>query len=103
MSSVDFERDFDLYNLMETFLKDGKVTVKHPEIFPVIASMLEQGLRTVVKQESETTSPSKDRSGSNPPTPPEPMTPPQRKRRSMSLMNDLTSGGKSFSRPCQFF
>ncbi|KAI9683258.1 MAG: hypothetical protein M1822_006123 [Bathelium mastoideum] len=97
VSSIDFERDFDLYNLMETFLANGSVTVKHPEIVPTIASMLEQGLRTVVKQESEALTPSRERNGSTPPTPPEPMTPPQRKRRSMSLMNDLSNDGKQNS------
>ena len=94
VGSVDFERDFDLYNLMDTFLADGKVAIKHPEVIPVLASMLEQGLRTVVKQESEDSTPSKDNKASALSTPSEPSTPVQRKRRSMSMVTDLTNGGK---------
>ena len=94
VSVINFERDFDLYSLMETFLADGKVAIKYPEIVPTITSMLEQGLRTVVKQENEAASPSKESKGSNLSTPSEPTTPTRRNRRSMSLMNDLTIGSE---------
>ncbi|KAI9695386.1 MAG: hypothetical protein M1820_008641, partial [Bogoriella megaspora] len=91
---VDFERDFDLYNLMDTFNSRGKVAVKYPEVLPVITSMLEQGLRTVVKQEGEGTTTPPENPNSIPTTPPESDTTGQRKRRSMSLIGDLTSIGK---------
>jgi beige protein homolog 1 len=91
VSRIDFERDFDLYNLMDTFLADGKLAVKYPEILPVITSMLEQGLRAVVSQEGEASTPDADKDKSLQPASPEPVTPAQRKRRSMSLMNDMTS------------
>ncbi|KAF2236002.1 beach-domain-containing protein [Viridothelium virens] len=91
VAKINFERDFDLYSLMETFLASGTVAVKYPEILPVLTSMLEQGLRTVVKQESEAATPSEAKE-SAPALPSEPATPIQRKRRSMSLQNDITNG-----------
>ncbi|KAI4729600.1 beach-domain-containing protein [Aureobasidium sp. EXF-10728] len=41
--------ELTIFHLMEAFMQQGESEIRHPEIFPAIASMLEAGLRTVVK------------------------------------------------------
>jgi beige protein homolog 1 len=51
VGNISFDRPFELFSLLETF---GKAKVVYPEIFPVIAAMLQNGLKTIVKtQETE--------------------------------------------------
>ena len=62
VASIDFERDFDVFNLVEIFITrapQSKLRVIYPEIFPVIAAMLETGLRAIVRDpvKSETGTP----------------------------------------------
>ncbi|KAG9946823.1 beach-domain-containing protein, partial [Aureobasidium melanogenum] len=41
--------ELTIFHLMETFMQQGESEIRHPEIFPAMAGMLEAGLRTVVK------------------------------------------------------
>ncbi|KAL1627864.1 Beige protein-like 1 [Diplodia seriata] len=49
---ITFERDFDLYNLMDAFSSaNGQINIAYPDIFPAMTAMLETGIRVVVKQQ----------------------------------------------------
>ncbi|KAF2843161.1 beach-domain-containing protein [Patellaria atrata CBS 101060] len=47
VAQIDFERDFDLFNLTDTFFHKN-LQVAYPEILPVISAMLETGLQAIV-------------------------------------------------------
>ncbi|KAF2732378.1 beach-domain-containing protein [Polyplosphaeria fusca] len=52
VAAIDFERDFDVYNLVDIFISQSpssKLKVVYPEVFPVIAAMLDTGLRAIVR------------------------------------------------------
>lgn len=52
VSTIDFERDFDVFNLVDIFIThspDARLRIVYPEIFPVIVSMLDIGLRAIVR------------------------------------------------------
>jgi hypothetical protein len=52
VATVDFERDFDVFNLVDLFIMrspQSKLRICYPEIFPVISAMLDTGLRTIVR------------------------------------------------------
>lgn len=86
VAEIDFERTFDFFSLIETF---GKSKVVHPEALPIITSMLQHGLKDVLRNQEDPDSPAGDRS-----PPPQPdssiqatMTRPR--GRSMSLLQEL--------------
>lgn len=64
---VDFSRRVDLYSLLETFAPEGKVTVVYPEILPVVTAMLQNGLMTVTRDQSDPDSPATVRSNESTP------------------------------------
>ncbi|PVI05394.1 beach-domain-containing protein [Periconia macrospinosa] len=81
VATIDFERDFDVHNLVDIFIMQSphsKLRIMYPEIFTVIASMLDTGLRTIVrdKANSENGTPSNER---------EEVTATRGRRRTMSL------------------
>jgi hypothetical protein len=52
VATIDFERDFDVFNLVDIFIMrspQSKLKICHPEIFAVISAMLDTGLRTIVR------------------------------------------------------
>jgi beige protein homolog 1 len=49
VATVDFDRDFDLFNLTETFGPLSDLKVVHPEILAVMAELLNSGLRVIIK------------------------------------------------------
>ncbi|ORY17308.1 hypothetical protein BCR34DRAFT_555837 [Clohesyomyces aquaticus] len=56
VAAIDFERDFDVFNLVDIFVNralHAKPRVMYPEIFPVIAAMLETGLRAIVRDQAK--------------------------------------------------
>ncbi|KAF2492671.1 beach-domain-containing protein [Lophium mytilinum] len=61
VAAINFERKFDLYNLTDIFAAQ-KIKASYPEIVPVIAAMLETGLRAIIKEQSSST-PSKQNEG----------------------------------------
>ena len=61
VGTIDFTRNFDLFTLLETFASDGKATVVYPAMLPVITAMLEQGLKNVIRDQSDPISPLAER------------------------------------------
>ncbi|KAH9861669.1 hypothetical protein J1614_011422 [Plenodomus biglobosus] len=52
VATIDFERDFDVFNLVDIFIMhspQSKLRICYPEIFPVISAMLDTGLRAIVR------------------------------------------------------
>ncbi|KAH6864948.1 hypothetical protein BKA58DRAFT_321630 [Alternaria rosae] len=52
VATIDFERDFDVFNLVDIFIAhspQSQLRIWYPEIFPVITAMLETGLRAIVR------------------------------------------------------
>jgi hypothetical protein len=58
VADIDFERSFELYSLLETF---HNCKVIHPQVLPVIMSMLQHGLKDVLKNQEDPDSPLRDR------------------------------------------
>jgi hypothetical protein len=59
VADIDYERNFDLFSLLETF---GSKNVAFPQVLPVIISMLQQGLNSLLKSEDDPDSPLRDKS-----------------------------------------
>lgn len=52
VATIDFERDFDVFNLVDIFITHSphsKLQIVYPDIFPIIVAMLDTGLRTIVR------------------------------------------------------
>jgi hypothetical protein len=52
VATIDFERDFDVFNLVDIFITKSphtRLRIVYPEVFPVIVAMLETGLRAIVR------------------------------------------------------
>jgi len=68
VATIDFERDFDVFNLVEVFIAQSQSStarIVYPEVFPVIAALLDTGLRAIVRDPGHgENSTSKDQSGS---------------------------------------
>lgn len=86
VADIDYERSFDLFSLLETF---GKKAVVYPGILPVIMAMLQQGLNSLLRNQDDPDSPSRDRGNGQSGTlmPPKPAN----RHRSMSLTKELES------------
>ena len=54
---IDFECPFDLYNLLASFTPDNAMKVVNPHILPVITAMLQNGLKSVTKDQDNPNSP----------------------------------------------
>jgi hypothetical protein len=95
VAHIDFGRPFELYSLLETFSTSGPAKVAYPEVFPVIASMLQNGLKAIVTDQKNPDSPLRElgNGGSDSLRPSEPA-PKHTRRRSMSLNVELASLGK---------
>jgi hypothetical protein len=52
VATIDFERDFDVFNLVDVFIAhspQSNLKICYPEVFPVITAMLDTGLRAIVR------------------------------------------------------
>jgi hypothetical protein len=52
VATIDFERDFDIFNLVDIFITQNphsKLRIMYPEVFAIIAAMLDTGLRAIVR------------------------------------------------------
>jgi hypothetical protein len=56
VAMVDFNRPFDLYSLLDTFAPNAKVL--NPQVLPVLTAMLQNGLKSVTKDQADPDSPS---------------------------------------------
>ena len=91
---LDFERPFDLYNLLDMFSADEKTEVVNPGIIPVIMSLLSSGLQAIVRDEDDPESPSASHStDQNWLSPAHPVRPKHARKRSMSLGAEIASIG----------
>ena len=57
VAMIDFERPFDLYNLLATFTANDATKVINSHILPVITAMLQNGLKSVTKDQDDPGSP----------------------------------------------
>ena len=58
VASIDMERPFDLYTLLEIFDTSGQARVVYPQILPVLTSMLQVGLRSLTRCQAGCSPPS---------------------------------------------
>ncbi|KAH0538184.1 hypothetical protein FGG08_005200 [Glutinoglossum americanum] len=92
VAHIDFGRPFELYSLLETFSANGAAKVVYPEVFPVIASMLQNGLKTIVMDQKNPDSPLRELgNGDSGFLRPNESAPKHTRRRSMSLNVELAS------------
>ncbi|KAL5115326.1 beige protein-like 1 [Pleosporales sp. CAS-2024a] len=52
VATIDFERDFDVFNLVDVFVMHSpqpRLRICYPEVFSVVAAMLDTGLRAIVR------------------------------------------------------
>ena len=52
VAAIDFERDFDVFNLVDIFITHSphvRLRIVYPEVFSVITAMLDTGLRAIVR------------------------------------------------------
>ena len=62
VANIDFGRPFDLYNLLATFGGDNTAKVTNPQILPVLTAMLQNGLKSVTKEQEDPESPLTEKS-----------------------------------------
>ena len=98
VGTIDFARSFELYSLLETFASGGKTVVVYPAMLPVITAMLEEGLKSVTRDQTDPDSPLTERSNekgqglANVPS-----TPTHIRRRSMTLNTEPVVSSQSIS------
>ena len=93
---IDFSRTFDMFSLLEMFASDGLAPVVNPTILPVITAMLEQGLKTVTREQLDPDSPLTEKSnGKTPIFATDPATPTHTRQRSMTLSIEPSTSSKS--------
>ena len=57
VAAIDFSRSFDLFSLLEIFTSRSTEAVAYPAMLPVITAMLEEGLKSVTRYQSDPDSP----------------------------------------------
>jgi beige protein homolog 1 len=91
VAEIDFDRTFDFFSLIEIF---GKRKVTHPDALLIVTSMLQHGLKDILRNQEDPDSPSGDR----PPPPIAEVTdkavPTRPRARSMSLLQELENRRK---------
>ena len=92
IASINLERNFDLYNLLEMFGSGAGVTIAYPEILPVLTGMLQSGLKSVTTDQADPDSLSFERSAADPDfSSRDEVAPEYNRLRSMSLNKELES------------
>ncbi|KFY04795.1 hypothetical protein O988_00508 [Pseudogymnoascus sp. VKM F-3808] len=86
VAEIDFERSFDLFSLSELF---GRKSLVYPDVLPIIVSMLQQGLNTLVHNQDDPDSPHPDKSNNGPAAGQLKVPTAGSRRRSMSLTKEL--------------
>lgn len=96
IATINLDRTFDLFGLLDTFSAGGEARVVFPEVLPVIMAMLQNGLRAVTKEQEDPDSPLIKRSNRDTLLPDKtPQRPTQLRRLSMSLNTELASLSES--------
>ncbi|KAH8886705.1 beach-domain-containing protein [Thozetella sp. PMI_491] len=65
VANIDFDKSFDFFSLLEIF---GESKVVFPEVLPVLAAMLQHGLRDILKHQDDPDSPAGEKSMTKSPT-----------------------------------
>lgn len=92
VATIDFERDFDVFNLVDIFIMhspQSKLRICYPDVFPVVSAMLDTGLRAIVRDrdaKSAADGPSKQDNSE--------VAVPRGRRRTMSLSTQQSAVGK---------
>ena len=94
IATINIERTFDLYSLLENFTVDGEAEVVYPELLLVITAMLQNGLKSIVKDQEDPESTSDVVDVKTLALQDKRLVPPKHvRRRSMSLNTELASLG----------
>ncbi len=89
VGALDFNRTFDLFSLLEMFALGASIRVVCAAILPVLTAMLEQGLKTVTRDQSDPDSPLAEKSnGKTPSFNKTPATPTHTRQRSRTMEID---------------
>ena len=91
VAEIDYDRPFELFSLLESF---GTSKVVYPNILPVIISMLQQGLSSLLRSQDDPDSPLSDRGNGNNQSRGLLVPGTSSRGRSMSLTKDLESRRK---------
>ena len=95
--TIDFSRRFDMFSLLETFAPNGVAPVVNPAMLPVITAMLEQGLKSVIREQLDPESPLTEKdNGKSSTFAKSPATPTNARQRSMSLSIEPSTSSKHF-------
>ena len=97
-ADIDFSSKFDVFSLLETFAPDGLANVVHPSMLPVITAMLEQGLKTITREQLDPDSPLTKSDGKTPVLVKSPATLTHARQRSTTLSTGASTSSKR-SRP----
>ena len=57
IATIELDKKFDLFGLLDTFSGGGDIMVIYPEVLPVITVMLQTGIRAVTKDQEDSDSP----------------------------------------------
>lgn len=96
IATVNLERKFDLYSLLESFAPESQVKVMYPEMLPVLTAMLQSGLKAIARDQKDPDSPLAEGMNGTSHIPDESLAPTKDfQRQSMSLNMDFTSSGVS--------
>ena len=94
-ADIDFSRTFDTFTLLQTFLPDGLANVVNPSMLRVITAMLEQGLKTITREQLDPDSPLTEKS-SGTTSVKSAATPTPARQRSMTLSTGPSTSSKFF-------
>ncbi len=92
VANIDFDKSFEFFSLIELF-SESKIVF--PEVLPVIAAMLQQGLRDLLRHQDDPDSPAGESALKTPPSSPGAVQTRPRAR-SMELGKALESRSKSY-------
>lgn len=92
VANLDFGRPFDLYNLLAAFATENTAKVANPQILPVLTAMLQNGLKSITKDQGDPDSPLAEKSnGSSATGTDAEQDPVQRRNPAASLKIDLST------------
>ena len=99
IASVDIDRSFDLYNLLEALNAGEGTCVVYPEFFSILASMLQNGFRAITQDQMDPDSPLNERAATgNAPSTESPQARVTHKRSpSMSLKTEIAPLGEDLA------
>lgn len=96
IATINLERTFDLFSLLESFAPESQAKVMYPEMLPVLTAMLQSGLKAIARAQKDPDSPLAERTNEPAPPPDESLAPTTTfQRQSMSLNTEFTSSGVS--------